>query len=47
MIAESDNLMEITTADCTDADITQDNFILPEPPVGGLPIAQDRLDRWT
>ena len=23
----------------------QDNFILPAPPVGGLPISQDRLDR--
>ena len=29
----------------TDADITPDNFILPAPPVGGLPIGQDRLDR--
>ena len=24
---------------------TQDNFILPAPPVGGLPISQDWLDR--
>ena len=29
----------------TDADTTQNNFILPAPPVGGLPISQDRLDR--
>ena len=29
----------------TDAGTTQDNFILPEPCVGGLPIFQDRLDR--
>ena len=29
----------------TDADTTQDNFILPALPVGGLPISQDRLDR--
>ena len=29
----------------TDAGSTQDNFILPAPPVGGLPISQDRLDR--
>ena len=29
----------------TDADTTQDNFILPAPPVGGLPIYQDRRDR--
>ena len=29
----------------TDAGTTQDNFILPAPPVGGLPISQDRLDR--
>ena len=28
----------------TDADTTQDNFILPAPPVGGLPISQDWLD---
>ena len=25
--------------------MTQDNFILPAPPVGGLPISQDWLDR--
>ena len=25
----------------TDAGTTQDNFILPAPPVGGLPISQD------
>ena len=29
----------------TDASTTQDNFILPAPPVGGLPISQDCLDR--
>ena len=29
----------------TDASTTQDNFILPAPPVGGLPISQDWLDR--
>ena len=29
----------------TDAGTTQANFILPAPPVGGLPISQDRLDR--
>ena len=29
----------------TDAGTTQDNFILPEPPVGGLPISQDWLNR--
>ena len=29
----------------TDAGTTQDNFILPAPPVGGLPISQDWLDR--
>ena len=29
----------------TDAGTTQDNFILPALPVGGLPISQDRLDR--
>ena len=29
----------------TDAGTTQDNFILPAPPVGGLPISQDRLYR--
>ena len=29
----------------TDAGTTQDNFILPAPNVGGLPISQDRLDR--
>ena len=28
-----------------DAGTTQDNFILPAPPVGGLPISQDWLDR--
>ena len=28
----------------TDAGTTQDNFILPAPPVGGLPISQDWLD---
>ena len=27
----------------TDASTTQDNFILPAPPVGGLPISQDWL----
>ena len=29
----------------TDAGTTQDNFILPAPPVGGLPISKDWLDR--
>ena len=29
----------------TDAGTTQDNFILPAPPVGGLPISQDWLER--
>ena len=29
----------------TDTGTTQDNFILPALPVGGLPISQDRLDR--
>ena len=29
----------------TDASTTQDNSILPAPPVGGLSISQDRLDR--
>ena len=29
----------------TDAGTTQDNFILPAPPVGRLPISQDWLDR--
>ena len=29
----------------TNADTTQDNFILPAPLVGGLPIFQDWLDR--
>ena len=29
----------------SDAGTTQDNFILPAPPVGGLPISQDWLDR--
>ena len=29
----------------TDAGTTQDYFILPAPPVGGLPISQDWLDR--
>ena len=29
----------------TDAGTTQDNFILPAPPVGGLPISQDWLNR--
>ena len=29
----------------TNAGTTQDNFILPAPPVGGLPIFQDWLDR--
>ena len=29
----------------TDAGTTQNNFILPAPPVGGLPISQDWLDR--
>ena len=29
----------------TDAGTTQHNFILPAPPVGGLPISQDWLDR--
>ena len=29
----------------TDAGTTQDNFILLAPPVGGLPISQDWLDR--
>ena len=29
----------------TNAGTTQDYFILPAPPVGGLPISQDWLDR--
>ena len=29
----------------TDAGTTQDNFILPAPPVGGLPMSQDWLHR--
>ena len=29
----------------TDAATTQDNFIVPAPPVGGLPISQEWLDR--
>ena len=29
----------------TDVGTTQDNFILPAPPVGGLPTSQDRLDK--
>ena len=29
----------------TDAGTSQDNFTLPAPPVGGLPISQDWLDR--
>ena len=29
----------------TDVGRTQDNFILPAPPVRGLPISQDWLDR--
>ena len=29
----------------TNTGTTQDYFILPAPPVGGLPISQDRLDR--
>ena len=29
----------------TDAGTTQDYFILPAPPVGGVPITQDWLDR--
>ena len=29
----------------TDAGTTQDYFILPAPPVGGLPVSQDRLHR--
>ena len=29
----------------SDAGTPQDNFILPAPPVGGLPISQDWLDR--
>ena len=29
----------------TDSGMTQDNFILPAPPVGGLPVSQDPLDR--
>ena len=29
----------------TDAGTTQNNFILPVPPVGGLPLSQNRLDR--
>ena len=29
----------------TDVGTTRDNFILPAPPVGGLPISQDWLDR--
>ena len=28
-----------------DAGMSQDNFMLPAPPVGGLPISQDWLDR--
>ena len=29
----------------TDVGMTQDNFFLPAPPVGGLPISQDQLVR--
>ena len=29
----------------TNVGMTQDNFILPAPPVGELPISQDWLDR--
>ena len=29
----------------TNSGMTQDNFILPSPPVGGLPLSQDWLDR--
>ena len=29
----------------TNAGTTQDNFILPAPPVGGLPLSQDWRDR--
>ena len=29
----------------TDTGTTQDNFILPAPPVGGLPISQNWLDK--
>ena len=29
----------------SNADTTQNNFIFPAPPIGGLPISQDRLDR--
>ena len=29
----------------TNAGTTQDNFILPAPPIGGLPISQDWLER--
>ena len=29
----------------TDAGVTQDNFILPASPIGGMPISQDRLNR--
>ena len=31
----------------TDAGTTQDNFILPVQPVGGLPLSQDWLDSTT
>ena len=31
----------------TDASTTQDNFILPAPPVGGLPISQDQCNMFT
>ena len=29
----------------TDVGTTQDNFILPAPPAGGLPISNDQLDK--
>ena len=35
----------MNVSDMTDASTTQDNFILPVPPVGGLPISQNWLDR--
>ena len=37
--------MSMNQMSMTDAGMTQDNFILSAPPVGGLPTSQDRLDR--
>ena len=41
----SSRYMNGSNAGMTDAGMTQDNFILPAPLVGGLPISQDWLDR--